>query len=87
VNEPALEALEKRWQQRRAAQARTGRIARWMLTFLAAGTAVEYLLAVSVDANLPVMVAINIAEAAAIIWFFMHVSRAWRGSHDEGALR
>jgi hypothetical protein len=49
-----------------------------MAAFLAVGTVVEYVLAVTVDRNLPFMVAINVAEAVAILWFFMHVHRAWR---------
>lgn len=54
----------------------------WMAVFLAVGTAVEYVLAVSISANLPIMIVMNVAEAAAIIWFFMHVYRLWRrGGH------
>lgn len=54
----------------------------WMAVFLAVGTAVEYVLAVSISANLPIMIVLNVAEAAAIIWFFMHVYRQWRhGGH------
>jgi hypothetical protein len=49
-----------------------------MAIFLAAGTILEYGIAVTIDKNLPIMVSINVAEAAAILWFFMHVRRAWR---------
>jgi hypothetical protein len=49
-----------------------------MAVFLAVGTVLEYVLGVTIDRNLPIMIAINIAEAAAILWFFMHVRRAWR---------
>ncbi len=55
-----------------------------MVAFLVIGTIVEYIIAISLDANLPIMIAINIAEAVAIMVYFMHVSRVWRpGEHGQ----
>lgn len=55
-----------------------------MALFLVVGTVAEYVLAVTLEANLPIMIAINIAEAVAIMYYFMHVSRVWRhGEHGE----
>jgi caa(3)-type oxidase subunit IV len=46
---------------------------------LAVLTVVEYIIAVSLDANLPVIMAIAVAKAALILWYFMHVARLWLG--------
>lgn len=59
----------------------------WVVLFLVAGTVVEYIIAVNLKANFPIMVLMNVAEAAAIMVYFMHVSRLWRhgerGRHGE----
>jgi cobalamin biosynthesis protein CobD/CbiB len=83
VNEQELEMLEAHWRRQADAHARTRRIAWGMLLFLGVGTVAEYVLAVTIAKNLPIMVAINVAEAAAIIYFFMHITRAWRGAGEE----
>lgn len=58
-----------------SAAIRTG----WMVfVALAALTIVEYIIAVGVDANLPVIAIIAVAKAACIVYYFMHVVRAWR---------
>ena len=59
------------------------RIGWFMALFLAVQTVLEYLLAQVIDANLPIMVAINISEAAAIMVYFMHLPRLWRGREEE----
>jgi caa(3)-type oxidase subunit IV len=52
----------------------------WMVfVALAVLTIVEYIVAVGVDANLPVVAVIALAKAGLIIYYFMHVVRAWRG--------
>jgi hypothetical protein len=78
MSEEFLNRLDKRAREWAEGRDRTKRVGVWMAAFLAIGTVVEYVLAVTVDRNLPIMVAINVAEAVAILWFFMHVHRAWR---------
>jgi hypothetical protein len=50
----------------------------FMVAWLGLQTAVEYVLAQVLEANLPIMLVINILEAASIIYFFQHVYRLWR---------
>ncbi len=50
----------------------------FMVAWLAVQTAVEYIIAQVLDANLPIMLVINLLEAASIIYFFQHVYRLWR---------
>lgn len=38
----------------------------------------EYVVFLILDSNIPIMVAMNVADAAMIMYFFMHVSRIWR---------
>lgn len=61
---------------------RPARIALLMALFLAVQTAAEYILALVVDKNLPIMVAINVSEAALIMIYFMHLPRLWRGREE-----
>jgi len=77
MSEEFIQRLDKRAREWAEGRERARRVALWMAVFLAVGTVVEYVIAVSVDKNFPVMVVMNVAEAAAIIWFFMHVRRAW----------
>lgn len=51
-----------------------------VLVFL---TVVEYLIFLWIDRNLPIMIAMNIADAALIMVYFMHLPRVWRGEEDE----
>ncbi len=52
----------------------------WMVFLaLAVLTIVEYIVAVGVDANLPVIAVIALGKAGFIVYYFMHVVRAWRG--------
>lgn len=44
---------------------------------LALLTALEYVAAVSLDKNLPVLVVFALPKAALIIWYFMHLRRVW----------
>ena len=74
-----IERLDREAREWAEDGARTKRIALWMVVFLAVGTVVEYVLGTAIDRNLFIMVPLNVAEAGAILWFFMHVSRAWRG--------
>jgi hypothetical protein len=53
-------------------------VAVFMAAFLSAQTVVEYLIGQFLTANVPVLLAINIAEAAAIVYYFQHVYRLWR---------
>lgn len=65
-----------------AGMSRPARIALLMALFLAVQTAAEYILALVVDKNLPIMVAINLSEAALIMIYFMHLPRLWRGGEE-----
>jgi len=78
MSEEFLRRLDKQACEWAEGRHRTKRVGLWMAVFLAVGTVLEYVLGVTIDRNLPIMLAINIAEAAAILWFFMHVRRAWR---------
>ncbi len=78
MSEEFLSSLDKQAREWAEGRDRTRRIGLWMVIFLAVGTILEYVLATSIDRNVPIMVVINVAEAAAILWFFMHVRRAWR---------
>ncbi len=78
MSEEFLSSLDKQAREWAEGRDRTRRIGLWMVIFLAVGTILEYVLAISIDRNVPIMVVINVAEAAAILWFFMHVRRAWR---------
>ena len=51
-----------------------------VLVFL---TVVEYLIFLWIDRNLPIMIAMNVADAALIMVYFMHLPRVWRGEEDE----
>jgi hypothetical protein len=58
-----------------AAYARTG----WLVFIvLIALVLLEYVVFLAMDMNMPLMVAMNVADAALIVWYFMHVSRLWR---------
>jgi len=65
-----------------AGMSRPARIALIMALFLAVQTAAEYVLALALDKNLPVMVVINLSEAALIMVYFMHLPRLWRGREE-----
>jgi heme/copper-type cytochrome/quinol oxidase subunit 4 len=54
----------------------------YVLAALIALTVIEYFIALAMTTkNLPVMLAMNVADAAIIMYFFMHVMRAFRGGH------
>ncbi len=44
-------------------------------------TVLEYFLARAVSKNLPIMIVMNVADAALIMVFFMHLPRLW-GKED-----
>jgi heme/copper-type cytochrome/quinol oxidase subunit 4 len=46
-------------------------------------TILEYLVFLWLDRNLPIMIAMNVADAALIMVYFMHLPRVWRGEEDE----
>jgi heme/copper-type cytochrome/quinol oxidase subunit 4 len=50
-----------------------------VIIVLAVFTAAEYVIATQMDANLIPLVLIAQVKAALIIWYFMHVARAWIG--------
>lgn len=50
---------------------------------LALLTAAEYIVAVSLDANLPFVIAIAMAKAGLITYYFMHIVRAWSSGQEE----
>jgi len=79
------ESAETEEYRHEIAKARTRRVAWTMAVFLVAATVVEYIIAVTVKQNVPIMVAMNLVEAAAIAIYFMHVSRAWRSDGREEA--
>jgi caa(3)-type oxidase subunit IV len=45
-------------------------------------TVLEYVIFKWVDRNLPIMIAMNVADAALIMVYFMHLPRAWRREGD-----
>ena len=53
-----------------------------MAVALAVLTIVEYAL-ITVTANLPIMVVVNLVEAGLIMIYFMHLPRLWRGREEE----
>ena len=63
----------------------SGALGRGWIVFigLAVLTIVEYILAITIDANLLTMIVIAIVKAALIVHYFMHLVRVWRGSEDE----
>ena len=78
MSEEFLSRLDKQARDWSEGRNRTKKVGLWMAVFLGVGTVVEYVIAISVKHNLPIMIPMNIVEAAAILWFFMHVKRAWR---------
>ncbi len=46
-------------------------------------TAIEYVLAIAVDANVPIMVVLAVAKAAVIVHYFMHIARSWLDHEEE----
>jgi caa(3)-type oxidase subunit IV len=54
-----------------------------VLGTLAVLTAIEFVFAVVLDANVPVLAVIAVVKAAIIMHYFMHVSRVWRGAEEE----
>ncbi|HVP05562.1 MAG TPA: cytochrome C oxidase subunit IV family protein [Dehalococcoidia bacterium] len=55
---------------------------RFVFLVLAVLTAVEYLIAIEVGPNLPILIGIAVYKAGLILWYFMHVARAWRGEEE-----
>ena len=57
---------------------------RWTVFFiLAVLTAAEFVVAVAVDANVPIIAVIAVAKAALIVYYFMHIGRLWQPLEDE----
>ncbi len=55
----------------------------WMVFIaLAILTIVEYVVAITVDANLVAMIVIAVAKAGFILYYFMHIVRAWRAEEE-----
>ena len=50
---------------------------------LAVLTAVEFVLAVTIDANLPILIVIGLAKAGLIMYYFMHLMRLWRSDQED----
>jgi caa(3)-type oxidase subunit IV len=50
---------------------------------LALLTVVEYIVAVALEANLPIVIAIAMAKAGLITYYFMHIVRAWSSGQEE----
>jgi hypothetical protein len=63
-----------------AAYARTGWLVFAVLIVL---IVLEYVIFLILDTNLPIMVLMNVADAALIMYYFMHVSRIWRREEKE----
>lgn len=49
-----------------------------VLAMLIALTVAEYFIALALERNLPIMIAMNMADASLIMLFFMHLTRLWR---------
>lgn len=65
--------------------AKATRIGLRVLAALLVLTWLEYLVFIVVPFNLPLMLVMNVADAALIIYFFMHVTRVWRSEKEEGS--
>jgi caa(3)-type oxidase subunit IV len=50
---------------------------------LAALTVIEFVVAVTVDANVPILAAFAVAKAALIMYYFMHIARLWKPLEEE----
>lgn len=50
---------------------------------LAVLTVVEFAIAVTIDANLPIMIVIALVKAVLIVHYFMHLVRIWRGQEED----
>jgi len=50
---------------------------------LAVLTAVEYVIAVEMSKNIPILIGIAIVKAALIINYFMHIARMWLSGGEE----
>ncbi len=72
-------------EQPKPASETSGPLGRGWVVFigLAVLTIVEYLFAITVNANLPVLIVLAVAKAALIIHYFMHLVRVWRDSEEE----
>jgi len=46
-------------------------------------TILEYVAFLLIDRNLPIMIAMNVADAALIMVYFMHLPRVWRREEEE----
>ena len=63
----------------RSGPLRTG----WVVfLWLAVLTAIEFIIAVTIDANLPIMIVIALIKAGLIMHYFMHLLRIWRGGEE-----
>lgn len=78
MSEEFLNRLDEQAREWAQGRERVRRIGLLMVIFLIAGTVIEYIVSKVLSTNVPILVALNIAEAAGILWFFMHVRRAWR---------
>lgn len=57
----------------------------WMVFWaLAVLTAVEYIAAVTIERNVPVLVVLAVVKAGLIVWYFMHLIALWRAHGEEG---
>jgi heme/copper-type cytochrome/quinol oxidase subunit 4 len=55
-----------------------GAVGLLVLIILVGLTIVEYFVATAVSRNLPIMIAMNVLDAALIMVYFMHLPRLWR---------
>ena len=78
-------SLQEREPPPRAERPKAGPVRTGWTVFLTllVGVIVEYVVAIYMDRNLPLMIAMNIADAALIIYYFMHVTRLWRRQEGE----
>ncbi len=51
---------------------------------LAILTIAEYIVAIQLEKNLILLMAVALLKAAMIAWYFMHISGAWRSHNDTG---
>ena len=54
------------------------------LVFLALAilTVVEFIVAITVDSNLPILVVFALLKAGLIAYYFMHLLKLWRGGEE-----
>jgi caa(3)-type oxidase subunit IV len=73
------ETTEERHETHEGNALKTGAAVFLVLAFF---TVAEYFVAQEIEQNLAPLFVIAAVKAGLILWYFMHVSRSWRGGHS-----